>query len=103
MDWDDEVFSREEILDNLRDLGIPIGSEELPELLKRTTKNTRRGTEFGFKPIELAIGTVRDTQFYEGRRFSVDKSGENIHTKKMCPSSFWIRLFEQVRSHVLCH
>lgn len=97
MDWD-ERFSKTELYDNLDDLGIwDRPKYKLDELLVRTTKNTRSGQEFGFKPRRLSIGILTNGQFYEGFTSVLDRKGRNVNTDEDIASSFWIRFREQVR------
>ena len=95
MDFDPAVFDRDEIKRHLADLGV-LYDHDLDELLKRTTQNTRSGNEFGFKPVQLAIGINQGRAFYEGRSFMVEKSGRHPYSteekpRDPLPSSFWIR------------
>lgn len=97
MDWD-ERFSKTELYDNLDDLGVWKNPQyNLDELLIRTTRNTRSGQEFGFKPLRLSIGVLSNGQFYEGFASILDRQGRSVNTDKDIPSSFWIRFREQVR------
>lgn len=96
MDWDDDIYDRDEIREHLDALGV-LQNFTLEDLLTRTTKKTRSGNEFGFKPTNLSIGTVKDGQFYAGFSSTIEKSGISIHTEDSIPSSFWIRFREQVR------
>ncbi|KAI0090965.1 RdRP-domain-containing protein [Irpex rosettiformis] len=94
MDWNDDVFSKEEFASHFATLGI-LDQHTVPELLTRTTKNTRTGNEFGFKPTALTIGLGVKHQFYSGFETDVDKAGVNVHTRENMPSSFWIRFREE--------
>lgn len=98
MDWDNDVFSRDELEQNLGSLGV-LQNYSVDELLVRTTKNTRTGNEFGFKPTELSLGVIKGEEYYSGFHGKVNRDGPNIHHKdeEAChPSSFWIRFAEKV-------
>lgn len=97
MDWDDEVFNRSELKDHLWNLGKKVDDRDMDELLERTTGNTRTGQEFGFKPIEIALGSMYQGAFLQGWSTRVDKEGVSPFQKKPLPSSFWIRFREEVR------
>ena len=99
MDFDEKRFSKEDFKQHATQLGLVRNDSELEQLLKRTTKNTRTGEEFSFKPVDISIGTHVGVDFVEGVSWSVDPAGPHPHHEgEQQPSSFWIRFREQVRS-----
>lgn len=102
MDWSHDIFDVSDFEDHLDSLGI-LNDYTVDGLLVRTTKNTRTGNEFGFKPIHLAIGTVKDETFYGGFESQVEREGIDVHkpTGNPLPSSFWIRFTEEVASLII--
>ncbi|KAI0695361.1 RdRP-domain-containing protein [Cytidiella melzeri] len=94
MDWDDDKFDRADFTAHFEDLGI-LSKHTVDELLQRTTKNTRTGAEFGFKPTNLSVGSIVHSQFYCGFQTKVDREGTNIQTNEPLASSFWIRFREE--------
>ena len=88
MDFDERKFDRLELQDNLALIGLH--EVDMDDLLKRTTKNTRRGTEFSFKPYEIMVGVLTADAFHYGFRSTVDRSDS-------VKSAVWIRFHEQVR------
>ncbi|TCD60788.1 hypothetical protein EIP91_009517 [Steccherinum ochraceum] len=93
MDFD-ERFDRSELQGHLADIGFP--DADMDDLLRRTTKNTRRGTEFSFKPYEVSIGVLSNGTFYSGFHSDVEREGVCIDSPKPLPSSVWIRFHEQL-------
>ena len=95
------MFSRGEITSHYDALGI-LENHDIPDLLTRSTENTRTGNEFSFKLCALTIGVAVGQQFYCGFIADVDSHGVNIQSKKRkkIPSTFWMRFHEQVRE---CH
>jgi hypothetical protein len=102
MDFD-KRFSKEQFRDHLADLGVLLSDGDFDELLERTTKTTRRGQEFGFKPVEFALGCSADGHFHSGYSRRAHDKGMDAQTGKDSPTSFWIRLHssEQVRFTLL--
>lgn len=104
MDFDPERFDRDELREHLHDLGVEDGVDYyMDELLTRTTKNTRTGNEFGFKPVHLSVGSTANEQFYSGFDCDVDASGYDValatNKNPVNSSSFWIRFKEEVCFH----
>lgn len=97
MDWDDKKFSRSELKSHIISLGKNVDDRDMDELLGRTTQDTRTGQEFGFKPIEIALGSMYQGTFLQGWSSRVDREGVSPFQKKPLPSSFWIRFGEEVR------
>lgn len=97
MDWDDNIFDHDEFEHHFNELGI-LQRHTVDELKARTTKITRSGREFGFKPTRLAIGSVANSRFHYGFESIVDREGPHPHKNgESLPSSFWIRFAEEVR------
>lgn len=91
MDWDDITFDTDEFELHFKRLNI-LENHTVDEIKKRTTKNTRSGREFGFKPTHLAIGSVVSSRFHVGFESTVDRDGRHPHNDdESLPSSFWIR------------
>ena len=107
MDFDENIFSRADLQNHLAQLGV-LYDYDLGGLLKRTTKNTRSGNEFGFKPSTLEIGSSVANTFYAGQSYTVETEGTHPQSKRcvledeendddrVLPSSFWFRFHEQV-------
>lgn len=94
MDWIDEIYDRTSFA--VAALGILGEKHTIEELLTRTTKNTRSGNEFGFKPRAMSVGVEVGQQYFRGFETAVEPKGINPHTEKDLPSSFWIRFKEEV-------
>lgn len=93
MDWDDNIFSRDDFRAHLDNLDPEIlVKHDLDKVIERTTENTRTGGEFSFKPTHLEIGTMVGSRFYRGFASSVDRNGADVQTGERLASSFWIRL-----------
>ncbi|KAI0752286.1 RdRP-domain-containing protein [Irpex lacteus] len=95
MDWIDEIYDRTSFAEHVAALGILGEKHTVEELLTRTTKNTRSGNEFGFKPRAMSIGVEVGQQYFRGFETAVEPKGINPHTEKDLPSSFWIRFQEE--------
>lgn len=100
MDFDPDKFDRDELKEHLHDLGVEDGVDyKMDELLTRTTKNTRTGNEFGFKPVQVSVGSTANGQFYSGFDRDVEPSGYDATSQAenhSNASSFWIRFKEEV-------
>ena len=93
MDWDDEIFDRNEFETHLDSLAI-LQNHTVDELLKRTTRNTRTGNEFSFILTDFSIGVVAGGEYYSGFKTQVHRDGPMIHDKDpqaRDPSSYWFR------------
>ncbi|KAH8087827.1 RdRP-domain-containing protein [Cristinia sonorae] len=87
-------FDKDELANNLASVGLT--TIDMDELLTRTTKNTRRGTEFSFKPYEMEIGTTSSGVFHQGFISRIDPDGVCIDSPNPTPSSVWIRFHEEM-------
>lgn len=102
MDWNDDLYDRNELGAHLGSLGV-LQNHTVDELLVRTTKNTRTGNEFGFKPTELSVGTTAAGEYFSGFHALVHRDGPNIHhidPEARHASSFWIRFAEEVCTYI---
>lgn len=84
----------QEFRDHFEDLGILQSWDDfgLHELIRRTTKDTRGGDAFSFKPTHMWIGSSTPRGFYSGFECVVDPEGPNLQKLGTTDrSSFWLR------------
>jgi hypothetical protein len=94
MDFD-RRFKRSEFVSHLRKLGYDLSELAIGDLLKRTTKTTRGGRAFSFKPNGYALGWTDDAgRLHPG--FECDdiraKEDDPRTPKRPLASTLWIHL-----------
>ncbi|THH33039.1 hypothetical protein EUX98_g1143 [Antrodiella citrinella] len=92
MDFDHR-FDKAELEKHLRDVGVP--AVDMDELLTRTTNNTRRGTEFSFKPYEMLVGTSVAGSFRYGFRSTLNRKGICIDSTET-QTAVWFRFDKEL-------
>jgi hypothetical protein len=94
MDFDPRLFKRAEYAANLRSLGFHKSEAEITELLGRSTKNTRRGHEFSFRPNGYEVGWIDSRQClhtgFQCNDISPLEMNPSAASEKKA-SSFWFR------------
>lgn len=92
MDFDDR-FLLEDFREHI--YGFEEDAVDIDRLITRTTKNTRGGNAFSYKPIRIFIGSSSHSEFFSGFKSDIDSKGPNPHKEEGDPaqvsSSFWIR------------